>query len=120
MKKIIIGICSILSIGVIIISVLYWQLFGYSRCINPSQIRITTVNVSDRIINISGTTISSALKYQGYRCEYKDNILYIGLKYSLFFGENGSFSITEKLPNNNISKVIIKNKNNETEYLITQ
>jgi len=70
--------------------------FVFAGCSDPQTIHVDSVDVSVGSVQLSGTTISSALLYQDYVSQLRDGVLTVGVRYGLTGGSTGSFS--ERIP----------------------
>lgn len=92
-----------------------WKLFGFSAC---GSAGIENVEVTDGQVRITGFYPGSFPQgFLGYHAEQVDSTLYVGFKFSGFFGifETGDFDIT--IPTSGtITKIVVKS--GEHEYTV--
>ena len=123
-KKAIIALSAAVVLVIASVLELNWQLWGYSRCTEPNDLVVKSADIADGRVRISGTTLNSAQKFQGYRVEYHGETMYVGLKYSIWFGKNGDFIIDEKASDDDsskdISKIVIKGAKSEKQIMINK
>lgn len=116
MKKKILLLFSLSLFVYIIFASFGWKVFGFSYCDEPDTYMVTYTEVIDNELEISFTSVSSALDFKGAVYNYTDGILYIGARwgYKIFGSSDGSGTITVTV-DENIQKIILKGSGNERE-----
>lgn len=92
-----------------------WRLFGYHFCESPDVLS-SKCEVENTFVRVQGMTSNSAKKFDGYKWEIENGVLYLGIHCKTFFASSnlGTFDITIDTPQK-ISKVIIKGHGAEQE-----
>ncbi|WP_167956828.1 hypothetical protein [Anaerosporobacter faecicola] len=90
-----------------------WRLFGYQLCRSGESLGVSEVTVNDTEVYVHGFEPGSFPNYFiGYRYHFKDDNLYIGIKYSNLIGvwleDTGEFSIHIPRKGRKINHVYIK------------
>lgn len=82
-------------------------LFSYT--VHPSDIFVSSINVSDTQVKLSGTFTSSAVWYRNYKAEYNAGTLYIKIRGSNIElpHTSGDFNINITNTYGKITKVIL-------------
>ena len=97
-----------------IISIHGWKFWKFAKCENPNEaIYINNVYVTDESVYMSGGTVSSALKYNGYTCKMIGESLYVGVRYGLFEGNGSDFNFEIKGEFSHLENVILTNASEE-------
>ena len=122
MKKIIsrknkIVICA--SIVLVLIITAYSSNFIIGSYVNPQSVYITNVDINDYSIKLDGTIVNGFEGFSGYKLIYKNEILYIKLRYSLvsIFNPLGNFEIRESRDSKGISKAYLLGADGETKLI---
>ena len=112
-------------IGIVVLSVLVlcvsgkvmlehgWRLWGFSKCESPDALFGESVFVGADVVRVSGTTNSSALRYNGYTYKRVGDTLYIGVRYDIFGTYWADFSVEIKDDFSNLKKVVLTNGEKE-------
>jgi len=90
--------------------------FVFAGCSDPSGIHVDSVDVAAGSVALSGTTISSAMLYQGYVSQLRGGVLTVGLRYGLAGSGTGSFS--ERIPTDDIKASAVYLSNGATSKRI--
>ena len=116
-KRLIISIIFVVLILVLLVLGLKygWRLFGYRFCESPDVLS-SKCEVENTFVRVQGMTSNSAKKFDGYKWEIENGVLYLGIHCKTFFASSnlGTFDITIDTPQK-ISKVIIKGHGAEQE-----
>lgn len=96
----------VVVIGGVLAYLYGWKLFGFRYCQSPASIGVQDVSISDGYVTITGSTTDSASKFIGYHHDFKNGKLRVGLKFALFAGECGDFTICIK-ENRSINEIVI-------------
>lgn len=109
-------LCIVLLLAVVFLSGRYgWKLVGFRACEGAG---IEQVNVEENHVRIRGFYPGSFPQgFLGYYAEQVNGTLYVGFKFSGFFGifETGDFDIS--IPTDGtVKEIVIKTK--DSEYLI--
>lgn len=116
-KRLIISIIFVVLILVLLVLGLKygWRLFGYRFCESPDVLG-SKCEVENTFVRVQGMTSNSAKKFDGYKWEIENGVLYLGIHCKTFFASSnlGTFDITIDTPQK-ISKVIIKGHGAEQE-----
>lgn len=116
-KRLIISIIFVVLILVLLVLGLKygWRLFGYRFCESPDVLS-SKCEVENTFVRVQGMTSNSAKKFDSYKWEIENGVLYLGIHCKTFFASSnlGTFDITIDTPQK-INKVIIKGHGAEQE-----
>lgn len=92
-----------------------WQYTGFKMVTHPNYLIIEKVEEQDKDIVILGKTALNIGSYAGSVLEFKDGVLYVGVRFSLFGDETG-FRIKYPQDAGIVHRVVLKK--NETDKTI--
>jgi len=109
------GVCALLLAWLVVPRLLVLAgvpAFVYAGCAFPDSIAVRTVEVNPYLVAVSGSTIASAMSYQGFVYRVEGDVLKLGLRYSLKASESGgAFDVRIALPDQRISAVYLTDGN---------
>lgn len=89
-----------------------WRSTGFRMVTEPSYLKLNYVGEKDGKIQIEGYTALSIGSYQGAVLEYKEGILYVGIRYSLF-GHKPDFKVVYDQLEGPVQRVVFKKHKSE-------
>ena len=114
---VVIGVTILLLVGFFCMGRYGWKLFRFALCEGAG---IELVEVQDNKVHIKGVYPGSFPSgFCGYYAEEKNEVLYVGFRFSPVFGffENGQIDVT--IPTKDkVKKVVLKTGDNE--YVLTE
>jgi hypothetical protein len=117
MKKfIVIGVILLILIIIIAVVIIIFK----ANTISPSNIIVKDISVTDDLITFSGDFMDAANNFKDYEIEYKDLILYLEIKGSIFSQSKskGSINITIQNEYKSIKQIQLKGKETENNKII--
>jgi len=112
-----IGIVIVSFVGVFCLGRYGWKLFGFALCEGAG---IELVEVKENQVHVMGFYPGSFPSgFCGYYAEEKDEVLYVGFRFSPIFGffENGKIDVT--IPTKGKIKAVVL-KTSKNEYVLTE
>lgn len=108
-------LCALLLAGLVVyIAARHgWRLFGFDLCNAAETVGVYDVKVEDGQVTVVGFTPDSLKSYVGYKYEFEDGNLYIGVKHNAFLGfmrRLGDFYIQVPAAEEPIANVYLKSK----------
>ena len=92
----------------------------FAKTMNTKNIVVTEINILDRSINLKGTFVDSAYLFNGYKTRYKDRILYIKIKGSLFSFTKSSSDFNININNSfgDLEKIYLEDSDQSKNILL--
>ena len=107
------------SIVLVLIISVYSSIVIIGSYVNLQSAYITHVDIDDSSIKLNGSIVNGFEGFSGYKLIYKNEILYIKLRYSIvsIFNPLGDFGIRESRDFKGISKAYLLGANGETKLI---
>lgn len=117
MKKRLFKISIIISAIIILflgIKYLWLIIPGYYLCNNAEHTSIAVSEITNQNISFSYSIANIGNFYEGYKCEVKDGVMYIGVKTIFLLGKVQADGIVFRVPTDQkIEKIVLAGKGHE-------
>lgn len=106
------ALLSILGVltGLVLLIAFYkvgWKFTGFKMVSEPNVIKIEKVYEEGNDIVIEGTTSLKIGSFEGANTEFKDGVLHVGIRYSIF-GSNNKFKFKYEEKEGKVHRVVLR------------